>query len=224
MGLERTRGGDGIAILSSRVQENLPRVTSEQKPEEKRENHELSGEAHSRQKKEQVQRSWGERVPGLLKEKPRTQALTQSIHGCTDSFFPDRLIPLLCQEHVPLADWENGAIKQELRCSPPCPTLHPQIHPFHSFLPPSCHLRRNVSLSVRGSSLHLCSWSPTLVCSEVCLYLVQGANSSFPHLKTLSTNIVLFSCKYSQSSSNLKKKNLFCSSFGYFCLSFLPFS
>lgn len=39
MGLERTRGGDGIAILSSMVQENLSSVTSEQKPEEKRETH-----------------------------------------------------------------------------------------------------------------------------------------------------------------------------------------
>lgn len=49
MGLETTRGmdgfqpGDGIAILSSMVQENLSRVTSEQKPEEKRENHAALG-------------------------------------------------------------------------------------------------------------------------------------------------------------------------------------
>lgn len=51
MKLEKTRGGDGISILSSMVQEDLSNeVTSEQKPEE------LSVEEHCRQKEEQVQR------------------------------------------------------------------------------------------------------------------------------------------------------------------------
>lgn len=34
MGLERTRGRDGIAILSSMAQEDLSKVAFEQKPEE----------------------------------------------------------------------------------------------------------------------------------------------------------------------------------------------
>lgn len=102
--------------------------------------------------------------------------------------------------------WENGAIGEEWLYSPP--------HPIPTNITTSFIL--TTFLSSWKKYISFCSRlfaASVLLVPDHCLFwelsLVQGANSSFPHLQTLSTKIILFSCKHSQSLSTFKKKSFF---------------
>lgn len=127
---------------------------------------------------------------------------------------------LFCARNpFPQVPGENGATRQEMLCSLPRPTRHPWVQPLryaHRLPLASEDLFLFLfKFRLRGFAL---GPSPSSALRALCA--AQGANASFPHL---SPTRALFACKSSERSPNLKKI-FFCSRFGHFCVSFLPFS